>query len=68
MFGMSGSKPKAKAAARSQAGGAASLAKKTAPVNVAVKLSAAQRDKFERLGGSAWLRAQIDAADAEPGS
>ena len=29
----------------------------------AVRLTPAQRDKLALLGGAAWLRAQIDAAD-----
>lgn len=31
-------------------------------VDVAVKLSPAQRDKLLRLGGDAWLRERIDKA------
>jgi hypothetical protein len=31
-----------------------------------VKLSPAQRDKLQRLGGDAWIRQQIDKA--RPGS
>jgi hypothetical protein len=59
MFGMS----KPKAGERGKAGKpAAAPAKKAALVNVSVKLSAAQRNKLERLGGSAWLREQIDTA------
>jgi hypothetical protein len=36
--------------------------KKAAPVSVTVKLTPAQRDKLELLGGEAWLREQIDQA------
>lgn len=61
MFGMS--KPKAATPSKR----IPAPAKKAALVSVSVKLSAAQRDKLERLGGSAWLREQIDEAE-EPAS
>jgi len=44
-----------------------SSARRAAPVSVTVRLSPAQRDKLQRLGGEAWLREQIDAADEPPG-
>lgn len=59
MFGMS--KPNA-GSSQKDAKPRAAAAKKTALVAVSVKLSAAQRDKLARLGGSAWLRERIDAA------
>ncbi|MFL6691712.1 MAG: hypothetical protein ACJ8GO_02015 [Ramlibacter sp.] len=40
--------------------------RKPAMVSVTVKLQAGQKQKYELLGGDAWLREQIDAAKAEP--
>lgn len=38
-------------------------------VVASVKMSAAQRDKLKRLGGSVWVRGRIDEApDPEPKS
>jgi hypothetical protein len=63
MFGMS----KPSTASRAKDGKPRAAARKQAAlVAVSVKLSAAQRDKLARLGGSAWLRERIDAAGDEP--
>lgn len=64
MFGMS--KPNG-ASSQKDAKPRAAAARKPALVTVSVKLSAAQRDKLERLGGSAWLRERIDAAGDDNG-
>lgn len=60
MFGMSRPKPADGSQPRR------APARPAARVNVTVKLSAAQRDKLQRLGGAPCLRQLIDAADEPP--
>jgi hypothetical protein len=69
MFGMSKQAKAATgdAAKPGRAKAAATLEVRDASlVGVEVKLSPAQRDKLQRLGGDAWIRQQIDKA--RPGS
>jgi len=54
-----GSKPRPEAAK-------AKAPRKAATVSVTVKLQAEQKEKYELLGGDAWLREQIDAAKVQP--
>ena len=39
------------------------LSKNSESVRVNTSMTASQRDKFQKLGGSAWLREQIDKAE-----
>jgi hypothetical protein len=58
MFGMGG-----QAKPQPQAEKAPAARKKAQLVGVTLKLTPAQRDKLELLGGEAWLREQIDQAE-----
>ncbi len=42
--------------------GRPAVAEDSPTVLLSIRVSAAQREAFKRLGGSAWLRRQIDAA------
>ncbi len=59
MFGMGGTGPKP------ETGKKARTARKPARVPVTVRLEPRQREKFELLGGEAWLRDQIEQARFE---
>jgi hypothetical protein len=64
MFGM-GKPAKADQGERPQAHQERVPARKPARAAVTVQLTAAERDKFERLGGGEWLRRQIASADEQ---
>lgn len=40
----------------------------TGSVNVNLRMTPAQREKLEQLGGAAWIREQIDKAELPPQS
>ena len=64
MFGMG--RPTRPAAAPAPATRKAG-ARKAAAVSVTVKLEPRLRERFEALGGEAWLREQLEKAEVEAG-